>query len=548
MKLKQMVVVNDINKAPYLFRAQYTGLTDEYVKTIHDVYIVMPIGGSQSALYRYPKKEEIVLVGIDDDGNHYLLGYLPGKPGDNIYTGENDEAVLDQAGQFFRFKGSSDHHKSYYSDRGNPDSHKKLYSEIGFYNESPKNFEKTERGKEFKPVDTLKIQSTGDIYQKAENHHQSKAKRFEFLANCSGNQDTEKDEAHKEKERPFGDYAGDDSDLHEGDVFIRADNRIVLKAGRSIELRVGRSSILIDDTVISLRSKKSHNNWTNGWDTRIDLWAIDGLTMFGQWVMIRAGLAFELSEMYGTMFKSQLGIARLEAMDLKLSTLGNKLYTKRGHANAADIAVNAGTMGMGILEGYAGDEKSSHPLDDALGFGLAKYAGYASSHVIRLIARALLPKWTGSKSGCYDYKDKLGLFADIGTMLVWGACFAVGMLFDTLMADRFKEDPKQRDEMYAALSVIEYGFNCAVFFALAAANKKGMIHESAIHLSGTSKITLDAHDVNIFNINEEEANSPLAGNSKKKEKEEALKKEKAAQSEALKTEIPDIMEGLYGTG
>ena len=70
---------------PYQFAAEES--TDKG-KTRYIVDIVMPIGGSESALFRYPKEGEKVLVGIEEDGNNYLMGYLPSKKEkDNIFSG-----------------------------------------------------------------------------------------------------------------------------------------------------------------------------------------------------------------------------------------------------------------------------------------------------------------------------------------------------------------------------------------------------------------------------------------------------------------------------
>ncbi len=170
---------------PYQFAAEEK--TGENFKCI--VNIVMPLGGSESGLFRYPKKGEKILVGVEENGS-FLMGYLPEDTADNINTGENHKSVMpdEMAGQFFRYKGPGDY-KDYEDKKGVKKDKKKVYSEIGFYHEETKCKVDAPADK----IDTLRITSAGDINQKATNHDQIKAKRFELLVNCDGSKKTDKE-------------------------------------------------------------------------------------------------------------------------------------------------------------------------------------------------------------------------------------------------------------------------------------------------------------------------------------------------------------------
>jgi hypothetical protein len=349
LKLKEMFVLSKDDakeeglspNLPYQFAAETVKSARRDNKRVKDlncfcfiVNIIMPLGGSQSALFRYPKPGEKVLIGVEVDDGAYLMGYLPENTADNIYTKNNNMVLPDEmAGQFFRYKGPND------------TADEKEYSEIGFYNE------KTLWNSDGSPdisrnqfVDTIKMVSTGDIHQKAKNHHQTKAKRFEILANCEGSRKTDKG---SDKEFAFGDKMGDDPELYAGDAHTRAKNRIIIKAGKEIVLKVGRSSILITDKGIRIISKKTRSNNESQWDTSITLEPRQmGIVMTGKRIIGRAGWGFELSDMYGGSVNSQLGVVRVSGLDVRLATIGRWNYITRTKLNGLDFLKNAIFMGL----------------------------------------------------------------------------------------------------------------------------------------------------------------------------------------------------------
>ncbi|MDR2629866.1 MAG: hypothetical protein LBC60_02975 [Spirochaetaceae bacterium] len=77
MALQKMVVVETsagtdlVATPPYQFYAQING------KNTVVVNILMPLGGKESGLYRYPRPGESVMTDKDRAGNYYLIGYIP---------------------------------------------------------------------------------------------------------------------------------------------------------------------------------------------------------------------------------------------------------------------------------------------------------------------------------------------------------------------------------------------------------------------------------------------------------------------------------------
>ncbi|MDR1251197.1 MAG: hypothetical protein LBK62_03420, partial [Treponema sp.] len=210
---------------PYLFYAAETVIEDDSQEVpAREVQIVLPVGGSLSGLYRFPRVGERILV-AETDGGNFLMGYLPSSlvPFLDSYTesGENGENILktlEQKGEVLRYKT-----------RGASPSADN-FSEIGFYSHEAdwaikegkgedKEFVYTDAEKTqlaYPLLDQLKLQSTGDIRSTAGNHHLIQAKRFEILAGCD--EVNHRTDTTEDGERPLGDNLGDDSALHGGDV------------------------------------------------------------------------------------------------------------------------------------------------------------------------------------------------------------------------------------------------------------------------------------------------------------------------------------------
>jgi hypothetical protein len=331
--------------------------TDDKQEFFLTVQIVMPLGGRESGLFRYPRVGEKVLVG-NEGNSRYLMGYIPTFTPSSQDFQTDGMFENDGKGEVFRYEqtGKKEPDEDDGSDR---------YSEIGFYHRETQwpttnsnykdvpyipergedeNGEKTENDEDyskrlaragypknegeatedhikrvltptvFPAIDHLNIHSTGDIHTKALNHHLLKAKRFEVLVDCD---DTIHTKAELEKdELPLGDNIGDDSVLHAGDAHIRAGNRVVIKAEEEIILQVGKTALKISDDSLDMISRIVNTNFTNAYDATFSM-SKDGISMFGRDVNITSDKSFGIGDTFGGSVGSELGVVSIGGREIK---------------------------------------------------------------------------------------------------------------------------------------------------------------------------------------------------------------------------------------
>jgi hypothetical protein len=369
------------------------------------------------------------------------------------------------------------------------------YSEIGFYHEptqwepkSGKVDDYAEKAtKNYPKIDRINIQSAGDIKSKAQNFHQTRAKRFELLVNC--------DEVdHSTESYPYGDRAGDDSSLYAGDAHIRAKNRVIVKAGDEIVLEVGRSSIVINDEGIYLASRKTQSNITNGWDTIISLKAQDGLAMFGQHVSIAAGIDFKITEGYGGKIFSRLGILKINGYDICMETINAYNYISMGVANGLDWLTNAVTMICG-----AANVDTSGTFKDI------------GSKVSAKSVRSVAPFIGSLGTSQYAMGGKTNYLGTLVNLLntLMKVTMVVGIILDKTIPKE-KKFNHGRDGLYTALSLVEYGLVVAAFATSGAFGVVRPIWESSIHQRTSGDIEVEGFTFNTSSVANKAASAPLA--------------------------------------
>ena len=523
---------------PYQFAAQEKADADAESDEVNFkciVKIIMPIGGSQSALFRYPKEGEKVLIGIEGSES-YLMGYVPeakneeGIGQDDIFTDMKSPQEVKNgqilpgmlAGQFFRYKGPYDYGDKVGKD-GDTIPDRENYSEIGFYNEWTRWKPQDAPAEDMPPkIDTLKIKSTGDINQKAVNHNQIKAKRFELLVNCDGGRGSDKE---SKVNFPLGDKLGDDLTLYAGDAHIRAKNRIVVKAEKEIVLEVGRSTITIDDEGIKLASKKSRN-MTSGWDSIVSIDPLFGLTLMGQRILSRAYLGFELSDVYGGSVTSNYGVNRIEGMDIRLATLPGWNYIARIGLNALDGVVNAGLMASGLgaeskriqlntdTSPDVGDKIKKASMD--FGISGSVLGPIVSTMGLRLFGGSVIDTATKKGAG-YDLRDGMGLVVSLGNLVYMMMVIIRQVLEATLSQKTKRETSYARDGLYMALAVFEYGYALGACTALGVKNILALVNDCVMHFNGKD-ILMEAHNIKGFTVAKDDQNSITAGFSLKEDK------------------------------
>jgi hypothetical protein len=356
-----------VNGSPYQFYAGLASGSTVSSESIRKVRLVMPVGGEMSGLYRFPRVGEKVLVENGENNTYYLLGYVPDDTEGAAFTAaattgdENEKKQKDDAekkkltggnqGLILRYKNSDVEEKDVreYSETG--DLGKKYtkgknaheYSEIGFFRKRyKKGSTKTNDYKEYYQ-DELKMTSAGYAVQETEKTHAVHANGIEIL---SGLDPVTVNEPGDTSGRAVGDAVGEIYALGEKDVQIRAGGEVVIKAAKKIVLQVGRSQITIDDTGIKLLSKKINSNWTNTFDTSLDLNARTGISMFGDTVGVSGGRSVNIGDSYGGGFASNVGEVSVTGREIALNTLDTLGYLSLLVLNGIDLGFNAAAAGL----------------------------------------------------------------------------------------------------------------------------------------------------------------------------------------------------------
>ena len=240
------------------------------------VRLTLPVGGEMNGMYRFPRVGEKVLVAVEGAA-HYLMSYLPSEENPFSEKENNKEKtdVFDEEGQVLRYKKTG----ANVSDEKRDES----YSEIGFYKEPSRwqtqdeNLKNTTLSKEavvgqkddgtdeigyFPYIDQVKISSTGDVTSNAQNLNEMKGRRVSIESKFLIGDEKEKDASGKEVTIPgnvkkdLKERALDEDELNKGDVFINADNKVVIDARNGILLRVGGAEVSITPEGVSLSAAK----------------------------------------------------------------------------------------------------------------------------------------------------------------------------------------------------------------------------------------------------------------------------------------------------
>jgi hypothetical protein len=470
---------------------QFYAVINAREPVVEIVTLIMPLGGPESGLFRFPKVGDRVLVSMpesDDSGACYLMGYIPDTTGADFEPDADAkrDKLFDKRGEIFRYKKTG-------ANKSADD-----YSEIGFYNEETA--WKAADDKAPPRVDRVKVRSTGDIDIQAENYHKTRAKRVEILADADGVTDS--------GARPFGDKAGDDSSLYAGDAHIRAKTRVVVKAGEEIRLEVGRSAVIISDSGITLTTRKAITDAANPWDTVLTLTPRDGVTLFGQRVDIGAGWDFSLREAGGGSISSFAGVMRLTATDLLAQSYGKYAY----QANMTDLdktvkrAVNAMKTPDGKLPSYTALLPSVSDLFANTDWGLL--------------------------SSGVNYSDPVGDYTNYCALLL--QILSVTLTVEELtMPEDVRESAGGRDEFNLAALQKQYELIREMMDNLAdAAEPERETLNSFLHLTASADAVLCGYAIKHFSFEQTDAAAPKAGVNEPLIKKEKARLDKANQADA----------------
>jgi hypothetical protein len=461
----------------YTFYAVNTPETD-----VQEITLVLPVGGSISGIYRFPRVGEKVLVEMGTSGN-YLLGYIPSE-GDNPFAPvENNATVTEEKNKLLDTgQGMAIRYRQTGKTSDKVEAGEE-YSEIGFYHEltqwKPKSAEANNyanvstSGDEagFPKIDRINIQSTGDIHSDAANHHMIKAKRLELLVN-------EEPEKHKEEE-------GEDK-LLVGDMRIKTGNRITIEAGNEIELKVGRSSITISDRGIELTTSQGHR--TSGpWDTTIELDARGGLSMFGSQVEIGSVFGFEVTDSFGSSIGSELGAIGLSSSDINIETNAKYMQILHVAATAAEMTWAVSQVSRSLVRNTDAIEKAMPALQGASG-------------LVRDIGGNIISP---------DDDEGFELFALVLKLIIQIVHTTLDII-DVVHAEKQKDPSWYRDQLNLSAITINWGL-VTIIQVGSLINAPSLTGDESKISVGREKITITGRSLETITVQNYAANSATAG-------------------------------------
>jgi hypothetical protein len=333
------------------------------VEKVRVVSIVLPIGGADTGIGRFPKLGEQVLVG-GDSSEYFLMGYLPSRsqpfPMGVNYRGAwsasvsyaKNDVVTHGGTTYIYILGTSGNtsepgttttatvwtlfvsaalnlhdisdaftisykQNTWANGTTDPTSYLKFDNSATQWKKAKDNKDYKDNANNPPMIDHIRLHSTGDSMLDAANHQYIKGKRIEIFSNiaepvCDAN-------TNQRTGRPDMEYPGDLSQLKSGDVHIRAANKIYLRSMKGISLRVGRSSIDIDDKGVTITSRWVRGNMPNGHDASIKITPRDGVTINGKKVTIAGDQGASIGDSNGANLDMGMGMTSMTGRSITLS-------------------------------------------------------------------------------------------------------------------------------------------------------------------------------------------------------------------------------------
>jgi hypothetical protein len=305
------------------------------------VQIVLPLGGNLSGIYRYPKIGEKVLVycaGVGDaSAKNYLLRCIPSA--DNpFFSGTDalpDEVAFAGEGEVIRYKNNAEAFCL------------KDYSEIVLFKNDLAEWPATAGETDYPSIDTIGFDSAGNLRENTANHHLQQGKRIEILVDTP-EMDHTTCKVDSAGTLPLGDYPGDDSYLHKGDIHIRAGNRELIKAAREIRLQVGRTLLRIGDDGFNVITRNVCGNYINSYDTSLNMTPRDGIALNGKNINLQAGRRLNMGDGMGGTLAATMGNISISGRELNLDSSNSMEYKFMAMFQGLEYLVNSASAGMAL--------------------------------------------------------------------------------------------------------------------------------------------------------------------------------------------------------
>ena len=512
------------------------------------VRLTMPVGGKLNGMYRFPRVGEKVLVAVEGAA-HYLMSYLPCE--ENLFDESTD--VFDEEGLVLRYKKTGANVAD--ANRDKP------YSEIGFFRDasrwqtqdanlknttlsekivSGKNTDGTDIVEYYPYIDTVKLSSTGDVTSKAQNLNEMKGRRVSIESKFLIGDEKKKDKDGKEitvsgnikkdlKERVF-----DEDELTKGDIFLNADNKVVIDARNGILLKVGGAEISITSEGITLSSAKLDGveEGEGPFDSELSVSQNGSISMNGRKFSGFFGNSVSLEDDFGSSISMSMGGVDISGRAVSLgasTTTSVALSFLQGVMDTLDHVISIPRSSLKHTFGkIKGEDITKHlekliSLADKISGEFSKDAGVSE------------PK---SKSPAAKKVAVVSKVLTLISTIVSNIRGVVEKKYYKEYTTRYDKNDKKyytddaRMQVTLAFDAVESILQLTIQGMLISSAMDAMLHEATLSLSANANIVMDSKGYYQASIMEQKAKEAMAGisvemNSKLTE-EEANKQEQKA--------------------
>lgn len=411
-----------------------------------EINYTMPVGGDKNGQFRFPHYGEKILV-IQQGNAFFLLSYVPNSEEPFFSQDEFDEYEdLQRANIYCVGKYNPDPKDAEKTNVASFESKSKKTSSKVEYSTKKTLWKKKADDKDFPEIVQLDVSSTGDIYTSAGNYNEINARRIGIFSGVDLDTFKEnKDDNDGLMKLPFDNPDAEPS-FQQGDIQVRANKRLVLKAGEGIDIQCGRSIISIDDTGIQIKSAKIDPTYELEDDSAITLSSRTGVDIAGSHLSLNAGIEYSISENMGGNISSMAGIMSVESPNLQLGacSLVDDSLSKANHL--LRWIEQGSNLGLVKDRRNSIDENIKNGTDPSEDVGEISSAVPIFQSTTSTIASGIRMFNAYSINGL-DKGDKYGLgVVDLGSEIV-NLLFSVKEAIMSNMDMKHKNDPKYRREM-----------------------------------------------------------------------------------------------------
>ena len=444
------------------------------------VRLTMPTGGELNGLYRFPRVGEKILVVVEGI-SHYLMSYLP--TAENPFSPDDDDKKktepFDKQGQILRYKKTG----------GNASD--STYSEIGFYSEATE-WKTDDNDSDPPSVDKIKVSSTGDIETRAQNFNETHAQRI-LLESKFLTADNIKDGTLKERITKY-------EDIGKGDVCISADRRIILDAREGVLLKCGPVSVALSQSALNMCcGKLGQDNESFGpFDSGLALGTNGQVLLQGKRFMGTFDRGVSWFDGFGACWSMMMGRTSFSgsAVSLEASTTLSAIF------NATVGVSNLIAQTASLFSSSTAASDVANQIYNA-SFFADKIASFYTETAGEEIPKKTVDYVTIAMDIVYN------TFDSIRTVLERKRAVGYMVHYDPVSKKYYNDD--ERFKTWAACMITDVTLQTTLIGILLGSSIDAVIHKASIELTPHASIVLDSRTYQQANIDQQEAQEPLAG-------------------------------------